>query len=176
MRYNNFRRLTMVCDVAWQFSWLERRPVTAEVVGSSPIQVAIMPLQLSRQSRGLKIPVSLVRFRSEAPTFADLAHLVERHLAKVEVASSSLVIRSNKALQPSGKAWVCNTLIAGSNPAGASSNPDFKIGIYFFVLFQKRLYFIVILQYNICDYFYRKEVFSDVRKHYGYNRLCCRMR
>ena len=26
--------------------------------------------------------------------FADLAHLVERHLAKVEVASSSLVIRS----------------------------------------------------------------------------------
>ena len=28
--------------------------------------------------------------------FADLAHLVERHLAKVEVASSSLVIRSRK--------------------------------------------------------------------------------
>ena len=27
-------------------------------------------------------------------TYADLAHLVERHLAKVEVASSSLVIRS----------------------------------------------------------------------------------
>ena len=27
---------------------------------------------------------------------ADLAHLVERHLAKVEVASSSLVIRSRK--------------------------------------------------------------------------------
>ena len=52
-----------------------------------------LPLQLSRQSRGLKILVSLVRFRPEAP-FADLAHLVERHLAKVEVASSSLVIRS----------------------------------------------------------------------------------
>ena len=28
--------------------------------------------------------------------YADLAHLVERHLAKVEVASSSLVIRSIK--------------------------------------------------------------------------------
>ena len=38
-------------------------------MGSSPIQVA---------------------------TYADLAHLVERHLAKVEVASSSLVIRSRK--------------------------------------------------------------------------------
>ena len=32
---------------------------------------------------------------------ADLAHLVERHLAKVEVASSSLVIRS-KALAKAG--------------------------------------------------------------------------
>ena len=49
-----------------------------------------------------KILVSLVRFRPEAPwmslnlihLYADVAHLVERHLAKVEVASSSLVIRS----------------------------------------------------------------------------------
>ena len=31
--------------------------------------------------------------------YADLAHLVERHLAKVEVASSSLVIRSKDALR-----------------------------------------------------------------------------
>ena len=40
--------------------------------------------------------MSLVRFRPKAP-FADVAHPVERHLAKVEVASSSLVIRSNKS-------------------------------------------------------------------------------
>ena len=38
--------------------------------------------------------MSLVQFRPEAPKVADVAHLVERHLAKVEVASSSLVIRS----------------------------------------------------------------------------------
>ena len=31
--------------------------------------------------------------------YADLAHLVERHLAKVEVASSSLVIRSTGRLK-----------------------------------------------------------------------------
>ena len=37
--------------------------------------------------------MSLVRFRLWAP-FAGIAHLVERHLAKVEVASSSLVARS----------------------------------------------------------------------------------
>ena len=58
--------------------------------------------------------MSLVRFRPEAPTLTDseskqfdsdgrrkdagVAHLVERHLAKVEVASSSLVTRSNSFL------------------------------------------------------------------------------
>ena len=40
--------------------------------------------------------MSLVRFRPEAPYNADLAHLVERNLAKVEVAGSSPVIRSKK--------------------------------------------------------------------------------
>ena len=39
--------------------------------------------------------MSLVRFRPEAPP-ADLAHLVERDLAKVEVAGSIPVIRSRK--------------------------------------------------------------------------------
>ena len=39
--------------------------------------------------------MSLVQFRPEAP-FADLAHLVERNLAKVEVAGSSPVISSKK--------------------------------------------------------------------------------
>ena len=39
--------------------------------------------------------MSPVRFWPEAP-FAGVAHLVERHLAKVEVASSSLVARSKK--------------------------------------------------------------------------------
>ena len=38
--------------------------------------------------------MSMVRFRPEAPIIADVAHLVERHLAKVEVAGSSPVIRS----------------------------------------------------------------------------------
>ena len=59
--------------------------------GSFPVETGDTPLQLSWQSRGLKIPVSLVQFRPEA--YADLAHLVERNLAKVEVAGSSPVIR-----------------------------------------------------------------------------------
>ncbi len=54
-----------------------------------------------------------------APEYAAVAHLVERHLAKVEVASSSLVGRSIGVVfitpymvtWPSGKARVCKTLI-----------------------------------------------------------------
>ena len=38
--------------------------------------------------------MSLVQFRPEAPPYADLAHLVERRLAKAKVAGSSPVIRS----------------------------------------------------------------------------------
>ena len=45
--------------------------------------------------------MSLVRFRPKAP-LAGLAHLAERDLAKVEVASSSLVARSRKKHHPSG--------------------------------------------------------------------------
>ena len=65
--------------------------------------------------------MSMVRFHPEAPKqyskiFADLAHPVERHLAKVEVASSSLVIRSklikvaNKIISTIGHGATINTL------------------------------------------------------------------
>ena len=64
-------------------------------------------------------------FRVNKLQYAAVAHLVERHLAKVEVASSSLVGRSRKTVKyrlpsrfftnmvtwPSGKARVCKTLI-----------------------------------------------------------------
>ena len=57
--------------------------------------------------------------KDKCTEYAAVAHLVERHLAKVEVASSSLVgrskwsgnIHSNMVTWPSGKARVCKTLI-----------------------------------------------------------------
>ncbi len=55
---------------------VEQRTENPRVVGSIPI--------------GSTKP-ALLKYRGRN---ADLAHLVERHLAKVEVASSSLVIRS----------------------------------------------------------------------------------
>ena len=51
---------------------------------------------------------------------AGVAHLVERHLANVEVARSRLFTRSNFSVPwPSGKAKVCKTFI-----------PRFKSGRY----------------------------------------------
>ncbi len=63
---------------------------------------------------------------------ADVAQLVERNLAKVEVAGSNPVIRSEdgfgrllltnvSATWPSGQARVCKTLYPGSIPGVASS-------------------------------------------------------
>ena len=56
--------------------------------------------------------------------YAVVAQLVERHLAKVEVASPSLVYRFFYWIQclepsPSGKAKVCKTFIPGPNPGGS---------------------------------------------------------
>ena len=70
-------------------------------MGSSPIRVAILFItrfasvaQLVEQ--GTENPRVVGSIPIGGTTNADLAHLVERDLAKVEVAGSSPVIRSNK--------------------------------------------------------------------------------
>ena len=75
----------------------EHLPYKQRVTGSSPVVPTNGPVvQLVRtlacHARGREFEPHPGRHN------ADLAHLVERHLAKVEVASSSLVIRSNGAL------------------------------------------------------------------------------
>ena len=72
----------------------EHLPYKQRVTGSSPVTPTNGPVvQLVRtlacHARGRGFEPHPGR------QYADLAHLVERHLAKVEVASSSLVIRSN---------------------------------------------------------------------------------
>ncbi len=72
----------------------EHLPYKQRVTGSSPVVPTIIGpvVQLVRtlacHARGREFEPHPGRHN------ADLAHLVERHLAKVEVASSSLVIRS----------------------------------------------------------------------------------
>ena len=117
-----------ICKAQW-LSWLERRPVTAEVVSSSLIWVVYGVLAQLGEHLPYKqrvigsspivstngLVVQLVRtppchgggrgFESHPGRhYADLAHLVERHLAKVEVASSSLVSRSTWGFSSAGRA------------------------------------------------------------------------
>ena len=40
--------------MAWWLSWLERRPVTAEVVGSNPIRVVGMQTGMQKKERERK--------------------------------------------------------------------------------------------------------------------------
>ncbi len=54
---------------------------------------------------------------------ADVAHLVERHLAKVEVASSSLVIRSKKSSRNSERIFL-------SKPTGLVYHHRAQCGVY----------------------------------------------
>ena len=63
-------------------------------MGSSPIQVAIFASVAQSVEQWTENPRVTGSIPVGGTTLADLAHLVERHLAKVEVASSSLVIRS----------------------------------------------------------------------------------
>ena len=139
----------------------EHLPYKQRVTGSSPVVSTMWGLvvQLVRtpacHAGGRRFePVlgrhasvaQLVEQRTENPrvggsippggTTADVAHLVERHLAKVEVASSSLVIRSSKrrngALCVILSLW-CHSqvvrprsakpLFPGSNPGGTSNFP-----------------------------------------------------
>ena len=64
--------------------------------------------------------------RETCETQADVAQLVERNLAKVEVASSSLVVRSEKMVAasvvewPRGEATDCKSVYTGSNPVSTS--------------------------------------------------------
>ena len=75
----------------------EHLPYKQRVTGSSPV-VPTITGPLAQSVRALACHARGRGFEPHAGRhYADLAHLVERHLAKVEVASSSLVIRSNTA-------------------------------------------------------------------------------
>ena len=93
MRYNNKALFDQRLDGSLA-QLGEHLPYKQRVTGSSPVVPTNgLVVQLVRTppchggGRGFESHPGRI--------YADLAHLVERHLAKVEVASSSLVIRSN---------------------------------------------------------------------------------
>jgi hypothetical protein len=63
-----------------------------------------------------------------------VAQLVEHHLAKVRVAGSSPVVRSERVRRPNavewprGEATACKAVYTGSNPVSTSKHPARAIG------------------------------------------------
>ena len=110
------------------------RPVTAKIVSSNLIGVAICsPRQLSRQSNGLKIRVSTVRFCPEAPYMRkQLSGRAPPCQGGGREFESRFPLHFYVAAQPSGKAEVCKTFIPQFDsgcrlhtfPAGVAEQAD----------------------------------------------------
>ena len=102
----------------------EHLPYKQRVTGSSPVvptrygPVVQLVRTLACHARGRRfepVPGRHLKVKN-----ADVAHLVERHLAKVEVASSSLVIRSIRYHSQVVRPRSAKPLFPGSNPGGPS--------------------------------------------------------
>ena len=81
--------------MAWWLSWLERRPVTAEVVGSNPIRVVFpkgnnfITWDLSSAGRASALQAEGHRFEPYRSHFADVAQLAEQLICNQQVNGSS---------------------------------------------------------------------------------------
>ena len=102
-----------------------RFPDTEEVTGSIPVSPTHCLSILFWDTTGK------TRFQISWDKFADVAQLVEHHLAKVRVAGSSPVIRSQSGIHtiplgvvgwPRGEAAACKAVYTGSNPVPTSGD------------------------------------------------------
>ena len=87
--------------MAWWLSWLERRPVTAEVVGSNPIRVVSLVIRdnfikwdLSSAGRASALQAEGHRFEPYRSHYADVAQLAEQLICNQQVNGSSPLIGS----------------------------------------------------------------------------------
>ena len=84
--------------MAQWLSWLERRPVTAKVVGSSPIWVVIWGLSSAGRASALQAeghrfePYRSHLFRRKWFLYADVAQLAEQLICNQQVIGSSPII------------------------------------------------------------------------------------
>ena len=89
-------------------------------MGSSPIRVAIIIQPLLYASvaqlveQGTENPRVVGSIPTGGTTFADLAHLVERRLAKAKVAGSSPVIRSRHGYENRTRLLYCTAARKGA--------------------------------------------------------------
>ena len=63
--------------MAWWLSWLERRPVTAEVVGSNPIRVAVLEESFADSSFFVSKLVRILKFpHKKIPVLSQNEHIL----------------------------------------------------------------------------------------------------
>ena len=78
--------------MAQWLSWLERRPVTAEVDGSSPFWVAYRNGILAQLGEHLPYKQRVTGSSPVGPTFANVAQLAEQLICNQQVIGSSPII------------------------------------------------------------------------------------
>ena len=90
--------------MAWWLSWLERRPVTAEVVGSNPIRVVYNRIMLyiwdlssagrasALQAEGHRFEPCRSHLTNSFISYADVAQLAEQLICNQQVIGSSPII------------------------------------------------------------------------------------
>ena len=81
--------------MAQWLSWLERRPVTAEVTGSSPVWVVIHGI-LAQLGEHLPYKQRVIGSSPIGPIYADVAQLAEQLICNQQVIGSSPIIGSKK--------------------------------------------------------------------------------
>ena len=118
---------TFVC-MAWWLSWLERRPVTAEVVGSSPIWVVVLQYAsdvlwgLSSAGRASALQAEGHRFEPYRShlfySYADVAQLAEQLICNQQVIGSSPIIGLHQTVNLNGVCWKTVKLHMGGFPSG----------------------------------------------------------
>ena len=112
-------------QLAWWLSWLERRPVTAEVVGSNPIRVVFNLILYiwdhSSAGRASALQAEGHRFEPCRPhQFCRLGSMAEQLICNQQVNGSSPFIGFNGQIPEWPKGTDCKsagTAFEGSNPS-----------------------------------------------------------
>ena len=107
--------------MAQWLSWLERRPVTAEARGSSPLRVAFLRFWgLSSAGRASALQAEGHRFEPcRSHLFADVAQLAEQLICNQQVIGSSPIIGLYGRIPEWPKGTDCKSAadsFGGSNP------------------------------------------------------------
>ena len=124
-------------NTAQWLSWLERRPVTAEVVSSSLIWVVYGVLAQLGEHLPYKQRVTGSSPVGPIYSYADVAQLAEQLICNQQVIGSSPIIGFNGQIPE----WPKGTDCKSAATCFGGSNPPLPIGITFSVIAYNKIYY-----------------------------------